>query len=396
MEKNKTIPERVREHLGSALIINTIENLGVKTGIPFPSLLPAIVFDLVSGRIDPAILKDSIKEQIKLSDKKINTIAFEIKEKILRPIQNDLKNIGVDIENIETTDALTLGEFIKKENDFLRSIGEEPEFDENEISLEPEEPKNESISLEIFAPDVKETSREDSIKITRDDSKKVSDTSPAPFMLHREKPVTGTSFPEKKQTSQSSSKSFSLPFGFFKPKGAQAPTGPIRVKVELPGGSVGKEEKTIHYSDLRTPVIPFQKEESFIETNGNEKPVKIIAPESTENTPDKRPKAPIDILQKKEPEHINLQETQQTKRVAVKNSIMSIPSIVPKEEPKKTVIPEPEEIKISPEKAKKTSPEEKPALTGMGFFWKSKPKDKTPKDKETGPEITGNKIDLRQ
>lgn len=390
METPKKIPERVREYLGSPKVINTIENLGIKTGIPFPSLLPAIVFDVVSGKIDPAKLKESIKERIKLRDKKINTIALEIKERILRPVQNDLKNAGVDIEKIDVAGALSLVEFIKSENELLRSIGEEPEFDENEMSLEPETRKSDSISLEVFAPEIAQKKDEESVMITTGDPKKTPDSSPAPFVLHREKPPVGAAtFPGSKKPAQASSKSFSLPFGFFKPKEAHKPTGPVRVKVELPEALKKTDEKTIHYSELRTPLYPFQKETQFIRTE--------------------KPKTPIDILSKKEPG----KEPEKNRGVVIRNFIMNIPTgILPKQIDEKKPLPPP--IRPLPPSAeeppKKNIPEKKKIveggkaeLTGKGFFWKTKKNkeggEKPFSEKNNGEKaatLEGNRIDLRQ
>jgi hypothetical protein len=51
------------------------------------------------------------------------------------------------------------------------------------------------------------------------------------------------------------------------------------------------------------------------------------------------------------------------------------------------------------EKSKKEGPDEKPQLTGKGFFWhfpKKKKEDTTPPDvPKTGPEVEGNRLNLK-
>lgn len=326
----------------------------------------------------------ALKETIETSPEECDFIAKEIREKILEKHRREIKEL------FEGTKEATI-------------------------------PSGETVSLEVFGFDGEKAKEAAPVKITPE---KTSAPETAPLVIHREKP-SPFGF-QNAGSKQSSGKSFSLPFGFFKSKSDNASPNPVRATIELPKILKPEEKKTIHYSELRTPITPFQKERAFISTD-TEKGGKV----------DDQKKIPADIIQKKEDNALNLslvdtKKDFQKERDRMKEVFSSIPAgpassqkNIIKEDTRPTTILKKEDALInkSPEKISPSSnissdtplkkqvqadlknvsaktPQEKPQLTGKGFFWgfpKKKPAEAPAvKKPETGPEIEGNKLNLKK
>ncbi len=345
----------------------------------------------------------------KLDEKKTSALAYAVGSVLLGiTAQDNFSETLKDVLDASPEECEFLAKDIR-EKIFEKNRKEIKELFEG--TKEAVVPAGESVSLEVFGFDKEKAEKETSIKITQTKEDGAID---APLVLHREKP-SPFGFP-KTQISQSSGKSFSLPFGFFKSKTTESPTGPVRVKVELPGVMKAEDKKTVHYSELRTPITPFQKEKSFITTDAREKTggevIKI--------------KTPVDVVQKNKESTVNLLAANPKKeledRENIKKIFSSIPTTIPqiKKEPRPESLPEiksilqkntpapvissptiPTSQKTEPneKKIEETTSGEKPQLTGKGFFWHfpKKKKEDAPSVgvPKTGPEIEGNKLNLK-
>lgn len=324
-----------------------------------------------------------LKEIIETSPEECDFIAKEIREKILEKHRREIKEL------FEGTKEAAI-------------------------------PSGETVSLEVFGFDREKAKEDAPVKITPE---KMSAPEAAPLVIHREKP-SPFGF-QNAGSKQSSGKSFSLPFGFFKSKSDTASPDPVRATIELPSILKPEEKKTIHYSELRTPITPFQKERAFITTDAG-----------ISGKIDDQKKIPTDIVQKKGDDALNLSTIDTKKdtrkeRAHIKEVFSSIPTesvpaqkdapktdfhpevILKKEDtsvdtPLKKVatsevpsdVPPKKQIQTEPKNNDAKTPQGKPQLTGKGFFW-GFPKKKaaeTPiaKKPETGPEIEGNKLNLKK
>lgn len=262
MEETNDIPQTIRDQIGSGKIIAIIDSINERADIARLDLIPQLVYDVLSKDVSAKDFISHCSGVLKFSQKKLKAVVREIKEKILKQFDYALLNHGVDIKEIDVSDALTLDEWVKEHNEMLASVGIEVEKPVSTISLEnfsDTESKN-------FAP-VK-ISVDGSIDTT---SKKIEVTDePAPLIIHREKPqIVG-----QERTSSQQTKGFSLPFGFFKQKivQTQAPSTPVKATIEFWKKDEPKK-RAVDYNELRTPLTPFsKKEEGFIQTEKIQNP----------------------------------------------------------------------------------------------------------------------------
>lgn len=290
MNKFSEAPQDIREYLGSSGAAVYIDEINKKADIARTNLISDLLYEIIVKETPPNYTVERLKEKIGTSDdEKAKSIAREIKEKILQPIYYALLNWGVDINDIDTGDAPTLDEFVKKEAEFLESLG-----------IKTEESKPTEIKEETIHPEEMDGYQsEQPIKISIGEIIKPATTpseirpsEDAPLILQREKEFIS---PTRKE---SSSKGFSLPFGFFKKPPSSSTFEPVKAKIEfldatdasveksapeikqdkdkikglgffntlqqIKKGVEGEQKKVVHYSELRTPVTPFAKEEEFI------------------------------------------------------------------------------------------------------------------------------------
>lgn len=253
------LPQNIKEHLVSPRTASLFDSITHKAEIYEIGILPDLVSQLVTRNVFPQDFTSKLKEEVGTSDKKTKAIARELKEKVLEPIRYALVNWGVDINQIDVSGAPTLDEFIKereeaerKQTERLASLGiENDEDDDNE---KPAPRREEAITFDTLAAPAGEAV---TIRPSEPAEDKQRSDEMQPLIIHRENPV-----PAAREAA--GSKSFSLPFGFFRnvERTVSESMEPIKARVESP-----KEEKrVVHYSELRTPLTPFNKNDEFIHT----------------------------------------------------------------------------------------------------------------------------------
>lgn len=259
MDNSNEIPQTIQEHLGSPKTAIVLESINERAEIARIGTISKIIRALIMREIAPKEFVQKISDALKFNHELCLSVANEVKEKILKPIEYALLNYGIDVKEIDTSGAKTIEE-IKKDNEMLlESIG-----------IKIKKPIT-TISLENFS----DTTPQDftPVKINVDGSvdnapKKIEVTDePAPLVIHREKPQAPTQGGSQISGSSQQTKGFSLPFGFFKQKvvQTQVSSAPVKATVEF----LKKDElkRAVDYSELRTPLTPFsKKEEGFIKT----------------------------------------------------------------------------------------------------------------------------------
>lgn len=261
MEEINDIPQTIRDQIGSGKVIATIDLINERADIARLDLVPQLVYDVISKDVPAKDFVSHCSKQLKFGEKKLKAVVREIKEKILKQFDYALLNYGVDIKEIDVSDAMTLDEWIKQHNEMLASVG-----------IEVEKPVS-TISLESFSDTVPENLGPVKINVsgvTDETPKKIEVTDePAPLVIHREKPqISG-----QERSSSQQTKGFSLPFGFFKQKvvSTQGPSAPVRATIEFLKND--KPKRAVNYSELRTPLTPFsKKEEGFIQMEKTQNP----------------------------------------------------------------------------------------------------------------------------
>ena len=418
------VPQNIKEHLTSQRTLTIFQEITEKSEIYEVGILSDVVLRLITRNILPQDFSAKLAEEVGLKDKKAKVIARELKERILEPIRYALINWGVDINQIDVSEADTLDDFLKtkkekeeKTNRLLASLGIETEVGDEEERDVDKTGKSEVISFATLgvAP------LGNSVNIHPEEHR--TDTGNAgneakPLIIHREN-TTQTTKPS------GGSKSFSMPFGFFKKTGqlGENPPSPVRARVETPKES----KRTVHYSELRTPLSPFQNDGSFIDTGKSD-----FVAKKTEQSPipiantiiRKSEVTPPKDVDKKIPESptIKTNEGVVSLNIPPKNSVSGeIP------QKKESVPPQ----KITDEKPIEKKPWgfslsgglKKKDISGVSVFEKkqnkpsdlssffsgmkkdiesenkkmpeTKPSNQNPQKQESGPHIEGNTVDLR-
>ncbi len=250
MEEMNDIPQTIRDQIGSGKIIATIDSINERADIARLDIIPQLVYDVLSRGVPAKDFISHCSGVLNFNQKKLKAVVREIKEKILKQFDYALLNYGVDIKEIDVSDAMTLDEYTKQHNEMLASVGIEVEKPVSTISLEnfsDTEPENLGpVKISVSGPTDETTKK---IEVTEE---------PAPLVIHREKPQTAAqeNLPTKGYSQQT--RGFSLPFGFFKQKivQTQAPSTPVKATIEFWKKDEPKK-RAVDYSELRTPLTPF-------------------------------------------------------------------------------------------------------------------------------------------
>lgn len=233
----EVLPSNVRNVLESEEIQKTIQRIGREHFLDAErvTVLKQLTALGLLGFVSLGELSQEISDNLPLNQTHSKELAEELMAAVFDPVKKDLERIYEPATQSkaeeETSAAIPLTAF-----------GEEKPRPIVRVGVEAEKPA-EGKPLIIHQ---KETPTEE-----------------------REKPFKGLEFP----------------FGFFGKEGEPAPSEPVKVRVEGPTSRLSqplikKEEKrVVHYSELRTPLAPFQKPEEIInlETFGR-KPQEVKAP----------------------------------------------------------------------------------------------------------------------
>lgn len=434
MDNSNEIPQTIQEHLGSPKTAIVLESINERAEIARIGTISKIIRALIMREIAPKEFVQKISDALKFNHELCLSVANEVKEKILKPIEYALLNYGIDVKEIDTSGAKTIEE-IKKDNEMLlESIG-----------IKIKKPIT-TISLENFS----DTTPQDftPVKINVDGSvdnapKKIEVTDePAPLVIHREKPQAPTQGGSQISGSSQQTKGFSLPFGFFKQKvvQTQVSSAPVKATVEF----LKKDElkRAVDYSELRTPLTPFsKKEEGFIKTEeqktqNNSQPVtqKInpltmfggaqtpniqktsVLPTQKIPTPNgsaPQPRSTSEQITNKGVLDIRTSvfDNKESRISNYNKEIIQTPGVLPeiKKQPimdvqtplsKSFPVPEKPKIPVINNPQKQNAPiEQKKEPTsptsGKGFVWFKKPQTPNNNMEKTGPKVEGNTVDLR-
>ncbi len=235
------VPQDIREHFGSEATFEVLHNIQERVGVGSPRALARLMYRLETRDVPANDFIETLHRELRVSPDAAKTIAKEIKEKVLELKRPPLSSWGIDMDAIHTDGAKSLDEF----------------FGLSQVT-------GGTISLEAIGEEKPTT-----VKVGVEPAKKgelFDITRGEPLIIHQEETPTE----ERKRPF----KSLEFPFGFFGKEGEAAPSEPVKVRVEVP-----KEKRVVHYSELRTPLAPFQKQEEIInlETFGR-KPPEVKAP----------------------------------------------------------------------------------------------------------------------
>ncbi len=313
-----------------------------------------IIYNLCSGK--------------KFGDDVVSGIGHTVGAVILGIISID--NLPETIQTVSKLDSNDAEFFAKSIKDSILSKHLQEIKEIFEGTKKPVTTPNEGISLEIFGQPAPTSPSRVSIK---QDAGNISADS-APLILHTEK-QTAPNIRDK----QTPSKGFPQSFWFSKKASKKQTINPTKATIEFP--TVQKKDKAVHYSELRTPIAPFQKDVLFVDNQA-------------------RPNAPIkDVAtDKKDAREININHeiiTNKNKdREKINNAMASISQFIAERQ-------QPTEVKKGNQPLKKTTEQKNdPNLAGTGFFFpfkKGVEKNKITEEKSAplGPETDGNTINLR-
>lgn len=101
----KELPEPVKNWLSSTLVTNIILGINRKYGflenVEKVIVIPGLVFDICTKEIEPREVIQKLKNGLGITDSEAQSLAEEIKIKVLKPIGSSLfGNVGIDIEAI--------------------------------------------------------------------------------------------------------------------------------------------------------------------------------------------------------------------------------------------------------------------------------------------------------
>lgn len=228
-ETQKTIQRIGREHFLDEERVNTLKQLA---GL------------VLLGFVSQEELSREISDNLPLNQIHSRQLAEELGGAIFDPVKRDLERIYEPV------------------------IEPRPEEMVSPKTTEVKELEKETISLE-------EIGRESFGPATKIEVKKI-ENGDKPLIIHRE---------EKEETATEEAKKpfrgFDFPFKFFKTKEVLTET-PVKAKIETPASAkapAGKPvpKRVVHYSELRTPLTPFEKTEDEIinlETLTKKEPIK--------------------------------------------------------------------------------------------------------------------------
>ncbi|HXF44226.1 MAG TPA: hypothetical protein VNK70_02055 [Candidatus Paceibacterota bacterium] len=246
----KTVQRIAREHFLDEERTTTLSQL---TGL------------VLLGFVSLEDLAHEISENLPLNQVHSRQLTEDLKAAIFEPIKRDLERVYEPVSRFETKEFVPVPEkkeFIADEKTPLEKIGQEGIKTAIKIEVREKEPPIEG----------------------------------APLIIHKE-----DSMPAPVQTEKKSFKGLEFPFGFFGKESKSAPSEPVKVRVEGPTSRskelhVKKEEKkVVHYSELRTPLTPFQKagDEIINLETFDRKPAGVIIPIPEEEPAKEVPIKPV-------------------------------------------------------------------------------------------------------
>jgi len=249
-----------------------------RLGLPDPSVVANLIFRLATKVVLPKDFIETLKAERGFGAEKAKAVAQVIKERVFAPVDHALQAWGVTLSFIDTSGAPALDDILKKENEWLKSIGIEPESvpvfaSEKEVRVAPSGVPEfaHSVSVHSVAPlaarppfvgkSTPPTSASGGVGAPTGASGQKIENQPKPLILHEERsspslPSGPSAFPQPK-------KHFSV-LNFLKPK---APSQEVTVKarIEIPGAPAAKNslvsggdapKRVVYYSDTRTSVSP--------------------------------------------------------------------------------------------------------------------------------------------
>lgn len=244
-KKYNSLSGKLRDFLDSSQDFELIRKILKKYGLSDDDVevLTSGVGYVLLGFIKPQELFQKTNEYLEADEKIVVEVIREINRQILYPLHNELEKLYKLETHIE--------EVLEKKQ--IQPI----------IEIKKEAPKppvevEQKIQVETKIP-----------KIT----KPVEEGKP--FILHEEKPVA-----EGKKTI---TRPFSLPFKIFSSRSKPESPSPVKARVEEP-------ERIVHYSESRTPLEPFGKEEEIINLETFQTETEQSKPEpKPERKPEQKP-----------------------------------------------------------------------------------------------------------
>lgn len=281
--KYQTVPKSIRDHLTSDQTIAILDDIREKAGLYSSGAFTGPLYDLVTKKVlAPGFIKH-LSDELSISMERAQAIAHELKIRVLEPIESSLMRWGVDISDIDTTNATSLENLTVEK--LMEGLG---------IDIEKIKPAEEIISLEKIGS-AGEATNPPTEELAREEE---------PLVIHKEERIKPIAAEEKRRPR----KGFSLsPGRFFEKESAERVSPPTRARVESPGEErsiVGKmlsgrqkpkekkvEKRVVHFSELRTPLAGGDTSEEFIDLSTLQ-PVKPIEPEPQprhESKPESKP-----------------------------------------------------------------------------------------------------------
>lgn len=235
-------------------------------------VVAGVVGDIIMGFIHANDLAREIGNRLDLNQEIASSIAREIDQKILSPFKEEiLKNYNPIVEEGGQAGIAT------------RKIG----VPANLAGPATETPGTKTISL-------KELLEEKPTPVPV--SGEGAPPREGPLIIHTEKPLA-------EEARKSAFKGFSLPLiGFFKPKTEEA-AAPVKAEVETPDAKKKEVPRTVHYSELRTPLSPFGEGEELINLETFERfaAPPPVQPKPEPTAPARAPEAPATAPEEKPP-----------------------------------------------------------------------------------------------
>ncbi len=229
------LPEPIRDWLTSERATLLIIEINKRLNVPEYALssIPALVTRLVVGDIHPTDIINELSLDIDVSPSAAQTLYHEIEEKILKPIEADLRAVGVDIHLIK------LGATIEPKTDVrplpatIPPPQNQPSFVSQAPAVKPLQPPATPEAGQAAPPSMA--------------SEEENEETAAPFILHEEKSGLSPATPRAQP---------SVSFDILRSPRPAPPPKPITAKIESPFNPPTKEEprRVVHYSNLRTPL----------------------------------------------------------------------------------------------------------------------------------------------
>jgi|GEM_PF-3828663 len=193
--KFSELPDKIKDWIASDKITYLIMALNEKIRLTGKQeeIIPRLVFNLVTKQFNPLNIKTALLRDLNVDSQKAEWIGAELKDKILKPIEKPLWDIGVDIQHI------TAGRIPAAQRKTSPAKPEVPPAPAGEAT--PVIPASTFITPAVKTPPARPVTPSNSVdlrekKITSSQNKKNNH----PFILHRERPASPpnkTEIPDK-------------------------------------------------------------------------------------------------------------------------------------------------------------------------------------------------------